>query len=242
MAAAGSGSARTSASPIGRTPARRQGVRAQRAPARYRGRHDARAGQRARRPERRDHAVDVLVGHHPHHERHRGLGRGRPAAAVIAGAAGATVIAGAAQERPQLVERGGKRTGPGRVVCPVQEDLRVAPARSGARESEQLQAARPPGRRVAGTPGVRADSRDPGRAQRVEHRIRDRHVRRLVSPQQADPGRAQARQLHEQAAQVGGQHGRRRHLHEHGPDPSRPSPDRFEGDPRGARDRPGRRA
>jgi hypothetical protein len=121
-------------------------------------------------------------------------------------------------------------------VCPVEEDLRVGAARSGAGQVQQLEPAGPARRRVARSPGIRADVRDPGGVQRIQHGIRDRHVRRLVSPEQADPDGSQARQLHEQAVPIRRQHPCRAHLDERDPGTSCPTPDRPQGRTRGPGD------
>ena len=127
---------------------------------------DGRTGQRLGRGERRDDAVDVLVRHRRGHE------GDRPAV----------------EERPQVVERDGQGGGAGRVVGAVEEHVAVA-------DAQQLEPARPDRGRVAAPPGVGRDGRDAGRLERVERRIGDRRVGRLVPSAQADPGRPEARQV-----------------------------------------------
>ena len=71
---------------------------------------------------------------------------------------------------------------------PVEQHVAVA-------DAQQLEPTRPDRIGVAAPPCLVGDRRDPGRLERVERRIGDRHVRRLVAPAQADPGPPEPRQL-----------------------------------------------
>ena len=96
-----------------------------------------------------------------------------------------SVIGPSVEERPEVVERDGQGGGAGRVVRTVEQHVAVA-------DPQQLQPARPDGIRIAAPPRLVGDRRDPGRLERIERRIGDRHVRRLVAPAQADPGPSRA--------------------------------------------------
>ena len=79
-----------------------------------------------------------------------------------------------------------------------------------ARDIEQLQAPRPANRRVSGPPRLVPDSGDPRRLERVERRVGDRRVRRLVASPQADPDPSQPPELDVDPVTVQAEQRRRR--------------------------------
>ena len=154
--------------PTPRAPVRQRAASSPRAsPGRLRPRrHDGRAGQRLDRAERGDDAVDILVGHHRHHQRDRaGRRNGRRSSSACASAAA-----------------------PAGLCAPSSSTSRAIAA-------QELEPARPVAARVAAPAGLVRHGRDPGLGERIERRVRNRRVRRLMASAQPDRGRPQPRQV-----------------------------------------------
>ena len=112
---------------------------------------------------------------------------------------------GAAGRRPSPFRRSGRSSSRAAARAAAPAGL-WAPSRSTSASAPPgpapgtASSSRRPGQRAAAYPARRAAGGtpcDPGLLDRVEHRVRDGHVRRLVPAQQADPRRAQPGKLHE---------------------------------------------
>ena len=162
----------------------------------------------------RDDAIDVLVRHRRGHERQRPVGAGT--------AAGRRARPPAPRPRPGC---GRRRAG-----------------RRDRRRRMQLEPAGPDGGRVAAPAGRRRDRRDAGRLERVEQRVGDRGVGRLVAAAQADPRRSEARQLDLDPVAVPAEERRRLDLGQRHAEPPRAPADDRQPVTVARRSRPGRRA
>jgi hypothetical protein len=142
---------------------------------------DCRRDRRAARSgQRRDDSGDVLVGHRRRQQRQ----------------------AAGAEERPELVERGGQRSRAGGVVRPVEEHVPAI-------DVDELEPARPSGVGVAVPAGGVRDVGDPRGREGVEEGVGDRDVGRLVATAQPDPRPPEAGQLDEQPVAIDGEDRRR---------------------------------
>ena len=160
------------------------------------GRDDPGVREGRRRGEGGDDAVDVLVGHRRRHERDADP---------------------RVEERPEVVEGGGEGRGAGRVVGAVEEHVATA-------GGQQLQPARPGRRRRSRRRRAASSTRAmPGGRERVEDRVGDGDVRRLVPAAQADAGPPEPRQLDGRARRGPSreERGRRHHGQRHA-EPPRP--------------------
>ena len=134
----------------------------------------------------------------------------RPARAATTPAMSLSAIDAVRQGRTDPSPRNGRRSssaggqggGARGVVGPVEQDVATG-------DVEQLETARPARLGVAAPPGVVRHAGDPGGLERVEDRVRDRDVGRLVPAAQPDPGRAEAGQLDDDPVAVD-RHDRRR--------------------------------
>ena len=108
---------------------------------------------------------------------------------------------------------------------------------------EQLEPAGPDrARRSRDRRAASVDRRDPGRLERVEQRVGDRHVGGLVAAAQPDAGRPERRQLDVDAVAIPAEERRRRDLGQRHAEPPRAAPDDRQRLAGRRRSRPGRRA